>query len=211
MQAQLAQTGLGSQFLLDAAQRGELVDEVPAQQHQILQVRQGLVQRRGGFQDFHAPEAGEDLGVHAVGLDQQAEGLGEAPRAVRAHGHGLHAIRRQALVQRAVVASGGFEHGALDAVLAQPVARSAPAELVVGEAAGQPAGLDVRVEPALADIDAGDDGGKPAGADDWAAAAPLATLSEFMSCVSWACTDSGPCCPRIRAGRAGRVAAGRPS
>ena len=65
-------------------------------------------------------------------------------------------------MQLAAVAPGGFEHGALDAVPAQPVAQSAPAELVVGEAAGLPAGLEMRVEPALADIDAGDDGGNPA-------------------------------------------------
>ena len=99
-----------------------------------------LVQRRGGFQAFHAPEAGEDLGVHVGGLDQQAEGLGEVSCAVRAHGHGLPAGRRQALVQRAAVASGGLEHSALYAVLAQPVAQSAPAELVVGEAADVPPG-----------------------------------------------------------------------
>ena len=55
-------------------------------------------------------------------------------------GHGLYAIRRQAVERLAVVAPGGVEHGALDTVLAHPVAYSVAAELFVGEASGPPPG-----------------------------------------------------------------------
>ena len=60
------------------------------------------------------------------------------------------------------------------------------ASLVVGEVLGELTGLEIRVEPAHADVNAGDDGGHAAGAEGWAAVAPLATPSEFVSCVSWA-------------------------
>ena len=42
--------GLGFEFLLLAAEGGALVDEAPPHAHQILQPRQGRVQRRGGLQ-----------------------------------------------------------------------------------------------------------------------------------------------------------------
>ena len=60
------------------------------------------------------------------------------------------------------------------------------AGLVVGEVAGESAGFEIRVEPALPDVNAGDEGGHAAGTAGWAAVAPLATPSEFVSCVSWA-------------------------
>ena len=99
LQAHLAHGGFGFEFLLQASQGGALVDVAPPHAHQILQLRQGRIQRRGGLQALQAPVARQHLGVHAVGLDQQAESLGEAPGAVRTHGHGLHASRGQALVQ----------------------------------------------------------------------------------------------------------------
>ena len=49
--------GQGFEFLLWAAQRGGLVDEVPPHEHQILQLRQGRVQRRGRLQALESPVA----------------------------------------------------------------------------------------------------------------------------------------------------------
>ena len=56
-------------------------------------------------------------------------------------------------MQPAVVAAGGLEDSTAGTVLAQPLAQGAAAE---------PAGFEMRVEPALADINAGDDGGHAA-------------------------------------------------
>ena len=58
----------------------------------------------------------------------------------------------------AVVAPSELEDRPLDAVPPQPGAQRPAAEPVVGEAAGRAAGLDMRVEPTLADINAGDSG-----------------------------------------------------
>lgn len=102
--------------------RRELVDPPVLQEYQILQLRQGLVHRRGGLQGLQAPEY---LGVHAVALDQQAQCFGEVPRTVRTHRHGLHAGVRQALMRLAVVAPGGLEDGAPDTVLAPSIAHRA--------------------------------------------------------------------------------------
>ncbi len=84
----------------------------------------------------------EDVG-DPVGPDLPSASLREVPCAVQAHGHGLHAVRRQALVQRAV-------------------GSNTATEPVVGEATGLPAGLEMCVEPVLADINTGDEGGHPA-------------------------------------------------
>ena len=59
----------------------------------------------------------------------------------------------------AVVAPGGLEDGAGDAVLEQPVAQGAAAALVVVELALEAALEDVGVELGLADVDAGNDNG----------------------------------------------------
>lgn len=64
-------------------------------------------------------------------------------------------------MQPAVVATGGLKDGTAHAMPPRPVAQGAAAGLVVGEAAGE-----------------------PAGAEGWAAVAPLAKLSGFMSCAS---------------------------
>ena len=100
----------------------------------------------------------QHLGVHSVGLDQQSEGLAKH----RAHRHGLYAICNEAPAQPAVVAAGGLENCPLDAVPAQLVAQGAATGLIVGEAAGVPAGFEMCVEPALPDVKAGNDGGHDA-------------------------------------------------
>ena len=64
-----------------------------------------------------------------------------------------------ALVEVAVVAPGGLEYGAGDAVLEQPVAQGAAAGLGVVELALEAGVEEVGVELRLADIDAGDDNG----------------------------------------------------
>lgn len=149
----------------------------------------------------------QHLDVHAVGLDQQSEGLAKH----RAHRHGLYAVCNEAPAQLAVVEAGGLDDSPLDAVPAQLIAQGAATGLIVGEAAGVPAGFEMCVEPALPDVKAGDNGGHDAGAEGRTTVAPLATLSAFMPCLSSARTDSGPWCPRIPSRCTGRVATGRPT
>ena len=66
-------------------------------------------------------------------------------------------------MQPAVVAADGVEYGALDAEPAQSIAQGAAPGRVVGEAAGVASGFEMHVEPPLADVNAGDDGGHTAG------------------------------------------------
>ena len=56
-----------------AAEGDALGDEAAPDAQQILQLRQGLVQRRGGLEAPQVPAARQHLGVHTVGLDRQAE------------------------------------------------------------------------------------------------------------------------------------------
>ena len=90
-------------------------------------------------------------GVDAVVLGESTDGLGEAPGAQRVDEDGFQAGVEQALVQLAVVAPGGLQHGAGRAVLDQPVAQSAATRLGVGEVPGlgrqgyaEPVGVDRR-------------------------------------------------------------------
>ena len=62
-----------------------------------------------------------------------------------------------------MVAASGLEDGTADAVPPQPFAQGAAARLVIGEAAGEPAGFEMRIEPTLADVNAGNDGGHAVG------------------------------------------------
>ena len=94
-------------------------------------------------------------GSDAIGLGQLPEGFGEAPGAVGPRQHGFAAAGGQGLMPAAVVAPGGLKDRPLDAVPLQPGAQRPAAEPVVGEAASVAAGLDMRIEPTLADIDAG--------------------------------------------------------
>ena len=48
--------GQGFEFLHWAARRGGLADKAPPHEHQILQLRQGRVQRRGRLQALEAPQ-----------------------------------------------------------------------------------------------------------------------------------------------------------
>ena len=82
------------------------------------------------------------------------QGFGEAPGAVGPHQHGFTAEVGQGLMQSAVVSPGGLKDHPLDAVPLQPSAQRPAAGPVVGEAASLVAGLEMRVEPTLADIDA---------------------------------------------------------
>ncbi len=111
---------------------------------------------RGAGQVGEEAVACQHGGVDAVVLGEPADGFGEAPGAQRVDRDGFETGVEQALVQLAVVAPGGFEGGAGDAVLDQPVAQSAAAGLGVGEVAGLAARFEIGVESGLANIDAGD-------------------------------------------------------
>ena len=111
---------------------------------------------RGRIKALEAAEAGEHGGIDAVVLGELAEGLGEAARAQRIDQDGLDGGIKEALVEVAVVASGGFEDRAGDAVLEQPVAQGAAAALVVVEPAFEAALENVGVKFRFAGIDAGD-------------------------------------------------------
>ena len=87
----------------------------------------------------------------ARGLQGNAGRSRAAPARFRSRGH-------QGLTQPAVVTSGRLEDRPLNAMPSQPSAQRPAAELVVGEAAGLAVGPDMRVEPTLAEIDAGDSG-----------------------------------------------------
>ena len=183
------------QFCGQLAEVGAVVDEALTHQNQVFELAQVALFGRGRLQIRQAPVASQYGSIQAIRLGQQAERLGEAPGAVGAHQDRLAAVRRQALVQLPVVAPGRLEDDAPHAVPAQPVAQGAAPRLVVGEAAGLPAGLAAGVEPTLADSDAGD--GLYTGKGH---VLRLLGLSRFRAC-----------CPRIRTGRTGRTATGRPS
>ena len=100
---------------------------------------------RGAGQAGEEAVAGQHGGVDAVVLGEPTDGFGEAPGAQRVDRDGSRPGVEQALVQLAVVAPGGFEDGAGDAVLDQPVAQSTAAGLGVGEVTG----LAARFEPNL--------------------------------------------------------------
>lgn len=89
----------------------------------------------------------------------------------------------------AMVASGELKDGALDAVLARPVAQGAASGIVIGEAVGVPAGLKLRVEPIVAGVNAGDNGRRSARGDGWAARIQLWASSSGTPVT---CRDSVP-------------------
>ena len=136
-----------------------MLDELAAEGEQVAeQARVGLL-GRGGWQVVQEAEASEHGSIDAVVLGELADGLGEAPGAQGIDQDSLKAGVGEALVQVAVVAPGGLEDGAADAVLEQPVAQGAAAGLGIVELAVELARVDVGVEFRLADIDAGDDNG----------------------------------------------------
>ena len=151
--------GLGVEFGDELAEGAKVLDELAAESEQVAE--QAKVPRlgRGALKALEKAEASEPGGVDAVVLGEQADGLGEAPRAQRVNEDGFEAGVVEALVEVAVVAAGGFKYGAGDVVLEQPVAQGAAAGLGVVELAVEIARVDVGVEFRLADIDAGDDNG----------------------------------------------------
>ena len=151
--------GLGIEFGTELAEGVELADELAAAGEQVAE--QGEVARpwQGRAEVLEQAEASEHGGIDAVVFGELAEVLGEAPGAPGVDENGVDAGVGEALVQVAVVAAGGFEDGAGDTVLEQPVAQGAAAALVVAELAVETALEDVGVELGLADVDAGEDNG----------------------------------------------------
>ncbi len=150
---------LGGEFGAQLAEGAELYHELAARGQQVTEQLQVIVLGRGRHEAVKLAEAGQHGSVDAVVLGELSEGLGEAPRAQRVDQHGLQAGLEEALMQTAVIAPGGLEDSAADAVLQQPVAQGAAAALVILEVALQTALEDVGVEPGFADIDTGDYGG----------------------------------------------------
>ncbi len=149
---------LGGEFGAQLAEGAELYHELAARGQQVTEQLQVIVLGRGRHEAVKLAEAGQHGSVDAVVLGELSEGLGEAPRAQRVDQHGLQAGLEEALMQTAVIAPGGLEDSAADAVLQQPVAQGAAAALVILEVALQTALEDVGVEPGFADIDTGDYG-----------------------------------------------------
>ncbi len=146
----------GGEFGAELAEGAELFDELAAESEQVAEQLEVARQGRGGIEAVKEAEAGEHGGVDAVVLGELADGLGEAPGAQGVDQDGLEAGLSEALVEVAVVAAGGLEDGAGDAVLEQPVAQGAAAGLGVVELALEAGVEDVGVELRLADVDAGD-------------------------------------------------------
>ncbi len=126
---------------------------------QVAQSLQLLRCRGARSEVVEGAESGQHGSIHAVRLGEVADGLGEAPRAQRVDQDRLHAGVKEALVEWAVIAAGGFEDGPLDAVLAQPVAQGPAAGRVVVELAVVFGVQEMGVELGLADVNACDYGG----------------------------------------------------
>ena len=155
--------GAGSGLVVDLgaelAQGAAHLDELAADSEQVAELAQVPRLGRGGPEVLEEAEAGEHGGIDAVVLGELADGLGEAPGAQGVDQDGLEAGLGEAEVEVAVVAAGGFEDGAGDAVMEQPVAEAAEAGRGVVELAVEAGAEDVGIELGLADIDAGDDNG----------------------------------------------------
>ena len=148
--------GVGVHLRVQLELRRALRDMLAPDRDQVIETVQDRGFGRGAGQAGEEAVAGQHGGVDAVVLGKPADGFGEAPGAQRVDRDGFETGVEQALVQLAVVAPGGFEDGAGDAGLDQPVAQSAAAGLGVGEVTGLAARFEMGVESGLADIDAGD-------------------------------------------------------
>ena len=138
------------------AQGAELCDQLAASTKQILEKLQVGGLWRGRLQVGETAAASQHGRIDAVVVGELAEGCGEAPRAQGVDKDSLQTSCSQALVQLAVVAPGGFEDGACDAVLEQPVAQSAATACGVCIAAVEAGVKQVGVQVRLTASEAGD-------------------------------------------------------
>ena len=99
-------------------------------------------------------EAGDGLGVEAIGLGQAPRGTGEVAH-LAGIDDGNRQLRRTEFSRDAQLQpTGGLEHDETGRGSAQPVAQPGKALGAVVEARGNAVGQPMRIEPRLGDIDA---------------------------------------------------------
>ena len=130
------------------------LEQLAPARHQGAQVAGGLVRQGPHGRPHRLGEAGDRLGVEAVGLGQPARGAREGAHLARVDDRDRQAGRGQGRGEADLQAAGGLEHDQRRREGGQALDQRRHALLVVVDREALAGGAQVDVEPVLGDVDA---------------------------------------------------------